>query len=130
MHHHRALSLAVALFVMPFAAGCVAGGEDVEEEVEGPGLSEEWFNSVPYLSCFHQGSSGVVCNYSGGGNSVNWQYDSSDTWWTDGPLYLSANTVNWGGCLDPGGGAASFVLHVEAWNASFGNYATLYMPCR
>jgi len=62
MHHHRALLLAAALFVMPFAAGCVAGGEDVGEEVEGPGLSEEWFNSVPNLSCFHQDGYGVVCN--------------------------------------------------------------------
>ncbi|TKD08950.1 hypothetical protein [Polyangium fumosum] len=134
MIHHRALSLAAALFVMPFAAGCVAEEEEVGDEVvevEGPGLSEEWYNSVPYLSCAHQNGFGMVCNYSGGGNSAYWQYDYLNTAWLDGPMPMlpSANTVNWGNCHDPGSAPASFVIHVEAWNQSFGNYATLYMPC-
>jgi hypothetical protein len=38
--------------------------------------------------------------------------------------------VNWGNCVDPGAGPASFGIQVEAWNASWTNYATLYMPCK
>ncbi|MDC0741939.1 hypothetical protein [Polyangium mundeleinium] len=137
MHHHRALSLAAALFVMPFAAGCVAGGEDVGDEVvevEGPGLSESYHvTNGTNLSCFHQSGYGMRCIYTGGTNGLaRWQYDYSNTWGLDGPSYLSGDDVNWGHCQDPGsvGAPFSFTIHVQAWDSNGNNPGSLSINCK
>lgn len=136
MNHRSILSLAAILFVVPLAAGCVAGAEELSDEaveVEEPGFEESYHKTNnTNLSCFHQSGYGMRCIYTGGTDGLaQWQYDYSNTWWVDGPRYLSGDDVNWGHCYDPGNEWAphSFTIHVQAWDSSGNNPGSVSINC-
>ena len=77
------------------------------------------------VSCWY--APDLHCTYSPSADGLaRWQYSYSTGQF--GPWYTSGDSVNWGNCYDPAGGA-SFSITIEATNSSGAGYTSMVAQC-